>query len=110
MKRLFCVMLVLVLLPLVSCYADLFTVSYTTYDTTYDAILDMYIRVLNANGDDGRRHDLFNDLIYADFHHDHESSMAARMTETKNRVGYCINRHNEANIKILNRHLRVGYG
>ena len=29
---------------------------------------------------------------------------------TKNRVGYCINRHNEANIKILNRHLRVGYG
>ncbi len=90
MKRLLCIMLVLALLPLVSCYADLFTVSYTTYDTTYDAILDMYIRVLNANGDDGRRHDLFNDLIYTDFHHDHESSMAARMTETKNRVGYCI--------------------
>lgn len=90
MKRLFCILLVLAFLPVASCYAELFTVSYTTYNTTYDAILKMYIRVLNANGDDGRRHDLFNNLIYADFHHDFESPMSARMAETKKRVGFCI--------------------
>ena len=45
--------------------ANPFPVSYTTYDTTYEAIVKMYIRVLNAGGDEGRRHDLFNTKIIA---------------------------------------------
>lgn len=43
--------------------ANPFPVSYTTYDTSYDAILKMYIRVLNAGGDEGRHHDLFNTKV-----------------------------------------------
>ncbi len=74
----------------VSAFADLFTVSYTTYDTTYEDILNMYIRVLNAGGDDGHRHDLFNDLIWNDFHHDYEDSVSHRIQEAKQRVGYCV--------------------
>ena len=93
-KKLLCVLLVMVLsFSTVSALAyetDLFAVSYTTYDTSYDAILKMYIRVLNANGNDGRRHDLFNSLIWNDFHHDMESPIKTRMEETKKRVGYCI--------------------
>ena len=43
--------------------ANPYPVSYTTYDTSYDAILKMYIRVLNAGGDEGRHHDLFNTKV-----------------------------------------------
>ena len=45
---------------------DIYAPSYTTYDTTYDAILKMYLRVIEArrkNQSEGR-HDLFNDNIY----------------------------------------------
>ncbi len=39
-----------------------YAVSPTTYDTTYDAIIRMYIDVIN--GKDQNPHDLFNDLVY----------------------------------------------
>ncbi len=68
-----------------------FEVSYTTYNTTYEKIIQMYIRVLNAYGTKKEgRHDLFNDMIISDFHHDFESPMKNRIAEAKNRVGFCI--------------------
>ena len=66
MKRALSFLLILVLLSVgLVCQvsANPFPVSYTTYDTTYDAILKMYIRVINAGGDEGRRHDLFNTKV-----------------------------------------------
>lgn len=43
-----------------------YTPSYATYDTTYDAILKMYVRVINlyGTGKSEGRHDLFNDGVY----------------------------------------------
>lgn len=40
--------------------------SYITYDTTYDDILKMYLRVMPAQcrGQSRRRHDLYNDFMY----------------------------------------------
>lgn len=66
MKRIISFALILVLFMTVylgEASANPFPVSYTTYDTTYEAILKMYIRVLNAGGDEGRHHDLFNTKV-----------------------------------------------
>ena len=44
-----------------------FTVSYTTYDTTYEAILKMYLKVINGYGTKKTgRHDLFNYWVIED--------------------------------------------
>ena len=81
---------------------DLFAVSYTTYDTTYDAIIKMYIKVLNAYGTGKTgRHDLFNELIISDFNSDYESPMKNRIAEAKNRIGYCISDLNKDGIDEL---------
>ena len=47
---------------------DLYAASYKTYDTTYDDILKMYLRVMPAQcrNQSRRRHDLYNEYMYAD--------------------------------------------
>ena len=60
--------------------------SYTTYDTTYDAIIKMYIRVIN--GEDKGRHDLFNDLIYEEAYIESKSKEDSNLIKRK--IGYCI--------------------
>lgn len=62
-------------------YVDPYTPSYKTYDTTYDDILKMWIRVIN--GEDNGQHDLFNDNYYYDFG---ESGPAF----AKDSIGYAI--------------------
>ena len=66
MKRLISFILVLILLMAGlagQAFANPFPVSHVTYETTYDAIIKMYIRVLDAGGSDGKHHDLFNPKI-----------------------------------------------
>lgn len=48
------------------CEYNIYAASYTTYDTTYDDILKMYLRVIPAQcrNQSRRRHDLYNDFIY----------------------------------------------
>ena len=85
------VLVLLVILRAAAAKADNYTVSYTTYDATYDGILKMYIKVLNNYGTrQTGRHDLFNDMIIADFDSDYDGPIKSRISETKNRVGYCI--------------------
>lgn len=47
---------------------NIYAASYTTYDTTYDDILKMYLKVMPAQcrEQSRRRHDLYNDFMYAD--------------------------------------------
>ena len=45
-----------------------FTPSHVTYDTTYEKILQMYLKVINGYGTaDYGRHDLFNNAIYGNY-------------------------------------------
>ena len=46
----------------------IYAASYKTYDTTYEDILKMYLRVMPAQcrEQSRRRHDLYNELMYAD--------------------------------------------
>ena len=66
-----------------------FAVSYTTYDTTYERILSMYLRVINAYGNNVGRHDLFNDSIFYSAGSP-EDGQKAIIKSTKNAVGYCL--------------------
>ena len=47
---------------------DIYTASYKTYDTTYEDILKMYLRVMPAQcrEQSRRRHDLYNEFMYDD--------------------------------------------
>lgn len=47
---------------------DIYAASYKTYDTTYDDILKMYLRVMPAQcrNQSRRRHDLYNEFMYDD--------------------------------------------
>ncbi len=47
---------------------DIYAASYKTYDTTYDDILKMYLRVMPAQcrEQSRRRHDLYNEFMYDD--------------------------------------------
>ncbi len=63
-----------------------YTPSYTTYDTTYDAIIKMYIRVIN--GEDKGRHDLFNDLIYEEAYIAGKGRDDSNLLKTK--IGYMV--------------------
>lgn len=87
--------LTLTLLLTVSAFAladtDPFAVSEETYETTYDELLEIYIKEINSYGTDNTdRHDLFNELIISDFDSDQESPVKSRITEAKSRVGFCI--------------------
>lgn len=62
-------------------YVDPYIPSYKTYDTTYDDILKMWIRVIN--GEDNGQHDLFNDNYYYDF-------AESGPTFAKDSIGYVI--------------------
>ena len=58
--------IVIMVLIVLSSFADHFTPSYTTYDTTYEKILQLYLKIINGYGMvDYGRHDLFNDAIFA---------------------------------------------
>ncbi len=58
--------IVFMVLIVLSSFADHFTPSYTTYDTTYEKILQLYLKIINGYGMvDYGRHDLFNDAIFA---------------------------------------------
>ena len=62
-------MLVISLIAVAQADSYSYEPSYTTYDTTYDAILKMYIRVINGYGrktSEGR-HDLYNEFIMSQF-------------------------------------------
>lgn len=87
--RVFVLLLILAFfIPSFSCAGNEnpYVPSYTTYDTSYDTIIKMYIRVIN--GEDKSRHDLFNDLIYE------EAYIAGKGKEDSNlikrKIGYCI--------------------
>ena len=70
--------------------ADWFTPSYTTYDTTYEKILSMYLRVINAYGSNSAgHHDLFNDSIYYTAGSP-EDGPKILINATKKKVGYCL--------------------
>ena len=87
--RIVVILLILALLmPSASSAEDYhpYTPSYTTYDTTYDAIIKMYIRVIN--GEDKGRHDLFNDLIYEEAYIESKSKEDSNLIKRK--IGYCI--------------------
>ena len=67
-----------------------FTVSYTTYDTTYENILDMYLRVINAYGGiNVGHHDLFNNSIYSSAGSP-EDGPQTLINATKKVVGYWL--------------------
>ena len=69
--------------------ADHFTVSHVTYDTTYDKILQMYVKVLNGLGTvDYGRHDLFNPAVYSGF--DPSMGYEAIIKATKKDCGYAV--------------------
>lgn len=77
---------VLVLSFAFSAVADNFDVCDTTYDMTYEDILDMYLRVFNTNGSDGY-HDLYNGAVYE---YVPEMPTDQAYAELKKAIGYCI--------------------
>lgn len=66
-----------------------YAVSYTTYDTTYEKIVAMYIRVLNAYaaGKSDGHHDLFNPLIELDID---ETSRQGSVNWVKTHIGFAV--------------------
>ena len=67
----FLIMAFCLLIPVEQAFCDdynIYAASYTTYDTTYDDILKMYLKVMPAQcrEQSRRRHDLYNDFMYAD--------------------------------------------
>ena len=89
-KFLVCIMAFLFLLTIVSAaFADRFTPSYTTYDTTYEKILAMYLKVINGYGTANHgRHDLFNDAVYGSY--DPMDGYEAIIRETKRNTGFML--------------------
>ena len=77
-----------------------FTASYTTYDTDYEKILGMYLRVINAYGENTGRHDLFNDSIYYSAGSP-EDGKKIIINATKRIVGYWLFDINEDGIDEL---------
>ncbi len=79
---------------------DLWAVSYTTYDVTYDAILKMYLKLINGyKTKNYGRHDLFNDKMFLDF--DDGSDPRQTIKAVKNNVGYYIDDINQDGIDDL---------
>lgn len=73
---------------------DFWAVSYTTYDVTYDAILKMYVKVINGyKTKNYGRHDLFNEFMLWDYE-DNISSV-------KNDIGFYIDDINHDGIDEL---------
>ncbi len=62
-----------------------YPVSYALYNTTYEAILKMYVRVINLYPGDEGRHDLFNQVIFDPY----QESFDTRYM-TKNFTGYAV--------------------
>lgn len=90
LSRVVILLLILVLFSSSFSYAECenpYIPSYTTYDTTYDAIIRMYIKVIN--GQDKGRHDLFNDLIYEEAYIESKSKENSK-DFIKSKIGYLI--------------------
>ena len=85
-KWLISIVIILLTLSISSAICEPYAVSYTTYDTTYDAIIRMYINVIN--GKDKGRHDLFNQLIYTMYEMD--PSQKENISYLKNYLGFLI--------------------
>ena len=83
-----CILILLFLMfSLTGASADAFTVSYTTYETTYEEILDMYLKVINGLGTvDYGRHDLFNPAVYSWI--DPMDGYESIINTTKKHIGY----------------------
>ena len=94
-RQIFALFMVLVTMLLIvttisGAFADTFTVSYTTYDTTYEKILGMYLKVINAYGSKNvGRHDLFNDSIYYTAASPEDGAKSI-IRATKKAIGYCL--------------------
>lgn len=83
------VLILLIAMTASGCFADHFTVSHITYDTTYEKILKMYLQVINGYGTKNYgRHDLFNDAVYS--WNDPSDSYKSVISATKRRIGYMI--------------------
>ena len=76
------------------------TVSYTTYDVTYDDVLTMYLKVINGYGTKNYgRHDLFNYLMFQDA--PMESSDSEKISYVKRNIGFYIDDINEDGVEEL---------
>ena len=81
-------MFLLLAAPGRSALADQFTVSYTTYDTTYEKIMKMYLKVINGYGTANYgRHDLFNDMIFGGME---EWDTKRLISEVKRNTGFML--------------------
>lgn len=79
---------------------DFWTVSYTTYDVTYDAILKMYLKVINGYGNKNTgRHDLFNQIMF--WEAPDEMTDREKISYVKRNVGYYIDDINHDGIEEL---------
>lgn len=79
---------------------DLWAVSYTTYDVTYDAILKMYLKVINGyRTKNYGRHDLFNEHIFWDY--EDTADLKEWISVVKRNVGYYVDDINQDGIDEL---------
>ena len=70
-------------------FADAFTPSYITYDTTYEKILQLYLKIINGYGTvNYGRHDLFNDAIYAKY--EPSDSYESVRSAVKSNIGFML--------------------
>lgn len=94
--------ILLIMMTIIGSFAEYytFTVSYTTYDTTYEKILSMYLRVINAYGNNVGRHDLFNDSVFYSAGSP-EDGQRTIINATKKAVGYWLYDINEDGIDEL---------
>lgn len=84
-----CLLAVIMLFTNSVSIADFFAVSYTTYDTTYEKILELYLKIINGLGSvDYGRHDLFNDAIYGSY--DPMDGYKTIISAVKKDCGYMI--------------------
>ena len=70
-------------------FADAFTPSYITYDTTYEKILQLYLKIINGYGTvNYGQHDLFNDAIYAKY--EPADSYESVRSAVKSNIGFML--------------------
>ena len=105
-KRIWAFLMILCLLgsiafnPALAEEADFWAVSYTTYDVTYDAILKMYLKVINGYGSKNLgRHDLFNQIMFWDV--PDETTDREKIAYVKRDIGFYIDDINHDGIEEL---------
>ena len=79
---------------------DFWAVSYTTYDVTYEAILKMYLKVINGyQTKNYGRHDLFNEFLFWDY--EDTADLRKLISSVKSNIGYYIDDINQDGIEEL---------